>query len=169
MKKIILVGFSIFSLLMLLSYQYKFLPIIIERDICNNTNSEVNFKKGDKIVPLKKYDLESEDYSVYLIFNNEDSRRLGVAKALYTEEKEVLKTASQAFSGIYTDGDLATCDSYFLLMQDDKCVLKMGFLIQSEFGGLQSSEFGWIDFIDLEKAQEVLNDFSPVYFPLIKL
>ena len=169
MKKGILVTFTILLVVVTAAYYFNLFPITLGGNIVVNKIPKLHLEKGVKINLFNSFNFDEGDYSLYVIFTPEDSQYLGVSKVLYTDDKDILKKAQSVLLTEYTGGDVATCDSYLYLMKEDTPVLKMGLSIHNNIGGLQSSEYGWIEFVDFNGVYNLLHQLSSVYTPILKI
>lgn len=164
---------AIFGLLLLggifISYQFRILPLVSTGKIKNsNIMDTLALNKGDTIKVLNQYDFDSGDYSIYVVFSNQEGKRLGFSKVLFTDDIAVLNQINQSFEMTYTGGDIATCESFIYLLQGDDVIFKAGLAID-DVAGLQSSQYGWLEFRDKHKALDCLKAMTKSYKPFIKL
>ena len=148
------------------SYSYRLLPVVVERKVDTSLSTAIELQKGDKVQLFKDYDFEKGNYALYIVFSAQEN--VGYPKVLFTDQHTVLNQLKESFELTYTGSDIATCESIIYLMKDDKIVLKMGIAID-ETAGLQSSDYGWLEFKDREKLLESLKYLSPAYLPYIRL
>lgn len=156
---------SLFTTLALLSYAYhiRFLPIVSERTSSLPENTIQDFEVGDTIMLLEPFRFESGRYELYFSFAASDGQK---AKLLSTKDVNVLNRLKKSMHFTYTGGDMATCESFLYLMENDQLVLKTGIVLGAQ-AGIQSPEYGWIEPLDVQSIQNELNQLSPRYWPLV--
>lgn len=148
------------------SYSFRLLPVVVEHRVDTSPSTAPELQKGDEVQLFKDYHFDKGNYAIYIVFSAKEN--VEFPKVLFTDEHTVLNQLKESFELTYTGGDLATCESFLYLLKGDKVVLKMG-IVLDEVSGLQSSEYGWLEFKDRQKPLESLKLLSPVYRPYIKL
>lgn len=152
-----------------ISYQFRLLPLVSTGEIKNSDIMDtLALDKGDTIKVLNQYDFDSGDYSIYVVFSNQEGKRLGFSKVLFTDDVTVLNQVNKSFEMTYTGGDIATCESFIYLLQGDDVVFKAGLAIDN-VAGLQSPQYGWLEFKDKQKVLDCLKTMTKSYKPFIKL
>lgn len=164
---------AIFGLLLLvgifISYQFRLLPLVSTGEIKNSKIMDtLALDKGDTIKVLNQYDFDSGDYSIYVVFSNQEGKRLGFSKVLFTDDMALLNQINQSFEMTYTGGDIATCESFIYLLQGEDVIFKAGLAID-DVAGLQSPQYGWLEFKDKQKVLDCLKAMTKSYKPFIKL
>jgi hypothetical protein len=131
------------------------------------------FTKGETFSPLKSFDFDSGDWTVYLCLSHDDFPELhpSVTRAIGFKSTDIdlLKKAQESWRFTYSGGDMATVTSEIYFVRDGKLVFKTGIVIDKSIEGLQSQEFGWVE----PKAKNAITDFvkqfERVYWPIVFL
>lgn len=143
-------------------------PLVI--DFSNEIPFTPNdYKNGDTISPLKKFDFDNGEWTAYIFINSNDmtdiSKELPKGCRYKTNDLLLLKQMQREWRFIYTGGDVATVTSSILLLKDGKKVFDSGIMLTKSIQGLQSRQFGW-----LAGSNVLLNTcskFNTVNFPII--
>jgi len=164
MKKYFFFFFIVLTVLFVVLYRFRVLPIVLETSLISNP-SPVILEKGDTICLFDQFDFDSGGYVLYFVVIEPYPQ---YPKVLYTADKECLKRLKEVFRLVYTGSDVATCESFMCLLKGDSIVLKMYMSAEYTFG-LQSSQYGWLKFAQQEEFKELLNSLTPVYSPFVRL
>lgn len=154
-------------------YKINILPVVcIQEGKLTLKEQKCNLQKGDTVNPLQNLDL-SLDVEIYLHISKSDLKELPVSipnhKILYTNNDELIRKLVEEFNCIYTNGDMATCESLLRVFVEGKLVYQTNIVINDDLVGLQNSSLGWIEVCNSSKLVELFEKFTPVYTPIISL
>ena len=168
--KFILFMTSIISLISIVVPMVMGQPIVL--DFANesiNSDTQIHVK-GDVIQPLKKFNFNEGNWSAYLIIGRNDKdelpKEMPSGLRFKTEDKVLLKEIQQ-WKFIYTEGDIATVESEFILYQNGKQVFKSGIVLNKENQGFQSKQYGWLQVSPNGTLTKQCKQFKKVNWPIL--
>lgn len=152
------------SLVLIIGY-----PVVlnISPDIRHSTETYI---KGQSINPLKDFDFNSGKWSAYLLMSNEDYKFIKgnlIGSKLVTNDISILNRLKNECEFTYTDGDIATVTSSFVLYKDGYKVFETGIVLEKSVQGLQNQDYGWIT--TKHNLINVFNRFDKIKNPLLIL
>ncbi|MBN2425165.1 MAG: hypothetical protein JXR46_09770 [Calditrichaceae bacterium] len=132
-----------------------------------------NFKKGDTLDILGKFNFNEGDWCAYLVLSRSDYTNLNnllpKRNCLKLEDKDLMNRMKQEWKMKYTEGDVATVESYIVFYKNGKAIFKSGIVLDQNKEGFQSSSFGWIEPITKNIIVKYCKEFKPVYWPILIL
>lgn len=169
----IIISFTFLVYLVLALYHANIFPVVrIQESTFFVKDADYNLQKGDIVNPLQNLDLSS-DVEIYLHISKSDLEELPVKipdhKILYTNNDELIRKLVEDFNCIYTNGDMATCESLFCVFIEGELVYKTNIVINDDFVGLQNSALGWVEMCNSSELVNIFEKFIPVYRPIISL
>jgi hypothetical protein len=136
----------------------------------NIQNPTVAYIKGQSIYPLSDFDFNSGKWSAYLLISEEDYRLIKgdlSGSKLFTDDLSILNILKKECEFTYTDGDLSTVTSSFILYKNGKKEFETGIVIEKSLQGFQNENYGWIS--SKNNLIDVFNKFNKIKSPFIVL
>lgn len=130
----------------------------------------LNYNKGERLNPLSGFDFNSDEWVAYLLVSNEDYntvKRDLIGSKLVTKNIAVLNFLKKECEFIYTDGDIATVTSSFVLYKNGIKVFETGVVVEGSIHGFQSQHYGWIT--TKHNLISTFNRFDKIKYPLVVL
>jgi len=144
-------------------------PVVL--NISSNVqHSTITYIKGQTISPLNSFDFNSDEWTAYLLISNDDYKSIKgdlIGSKLVTKEISVLNLLKKECAFTYTDGDLSTVTSSFVLYRNGNKVFETGIVIEKSMQGFQSQEYGWIT--AKHNLINAFNRFDKIKSPMIVL
>ncbi len=171
MRKIVL--FIVISLICLYLIVVVFLgfPLVLEFSKVAE-QIEILYKKGDIVQPVKDVNFV-DNCAIYIVLSRSDYKDLHQSiskrRVLACFDKKTINQLQQEFKFIYTDGDMATCESSIYIFNDKKLIFKSSIVLDKNLVGLQGQQFGWIEACNSNKLIDIIQRFKPVYYPIVIL
>lgn len=148
------------------SYHWGYLPVVMIGDLPSNEVDVKNISPDEPFRLLENYDFSEGNYSCYVVWVYYDKVEYNLPRVLFTEEVELLDQLKEAFVVTDTGGDIATCESVIILKRDDDIVLQI-YIALDAVSGLQSKEYGWLEFEDRDKVVSCLQLMKSLYGPVV--
>jgi hypothetical protein len=122
------------------------------------------YKQGDHVFPLKAFDFDHGNWTVYVALSSDDYGDLapGITRTrcLKTKDRELMKHMAATWEFTYTAGDMATLESSIYFVKDDKVVFESGILISRNNEGMQSEEYGWLEPVNKTTISAAISKFE---------
>jgi hypothetical protein len=129
--------------------------------------------EADLVAPLAGLDLDSGEWSAYLLLDLADFRELrGELRwnCLKLTDRDELKQIQQQLRAPATGADVATVTSRFVLLRDGKLAFDAGLSLRGrDLDGLQTPASGWLSVRGTAVASRFADRFRPVCWPLVVL
>ena len=154
---------------------YGVLVLIIGYPVVLNISPNIHHStatciKGQSVSPLSGFDFNSGKWSAYLLMSNEDYKLIKgdlIGCKLMTNDISILDRLKKECEFTYTDGDIATVTSSFILYKDGNKVFETGIVIEESMQGFQSQDYGWIT--AKHNLINAFNGFNKIKSPMIIL
>lgn len=130
----------------------------------------LKYTKGDRVNPLSGFNFSTDNWEAYLLLSNEDYstvKRDLIGRKLVTKDIVVLNLLKKECEFIYTDGDIATVTSSFILYKNGIKVFETGVVVEGSIHGFQSQHYGWIT--TKHNLISTFNRFDKIKCPLVVL
>ncbi len=174
MKKIkYFLYFFVFCLSGLIIYSIIFGPVVLDfsKNIDNTKNE--NYKVGQVISPLEKFNFDYGSWTAYLFINRDDSKDLSKEMPRWhsfkTSNIKLLKEMKSEWKFAFTGGDMATVESELILCEDGKTIYQSGIVLDDVNQGLQSEQYGWLEAHPKNLLSEYCRYFHRNFSPIIIL
>ena len=144
-------------------------PVVLDLS-SNIQSSTTTYIKGQSINPLSDFDFNSGKWSAYLLVSNEDYKFIKgnlSGNKLFTNDISVLNLLKKECEFTYTDGDLATVTSSFILYKNGIKVFDTGIVIEKSIQGFQNQNYGWIT--SKHDLKNIFNRFNKIKSPFVIL
>jgi hypothetical protein len=154
---------------------YGLLAMILGYPVVLNISSNVQcptitYIKGQTINPLNIFNFSSDEWTAYLLISNEDYKLIKgdlIGSKLVTKDISVLNLLKKECEFTYTDGDLSTVTSSFVLYKNGEKVFETGLVIEKSMQGFQSQDYGWIT--AKHNLINAFNRFDKIKSPMVVL
>lgn len=130
--------------------------VILRRNDCppilclpgHTTLARQQFKKGDSIRPLERLDFDNGEWTAFISISSTDRSRFSSAlpdgRWLKSCDVDLLKQMQREWVFSYSGGDLGTVESFIIIRNEDSVVFHSGIVLEDDFQGLQSKDYGWL-------------------------
>nr|WP_294940648.1 hypothetical protein [uncultured Mucilaginibacter sp.] len=130
-------------------------------------------KAGQQLNPFAGFDFTKDDWQAYIVISPSDLSDLHPSiphhACLKTVDREVLIRMQKEWNFKATGGDMATVQSIFYLVKDDKVIFESGIVLDKQRQGLQSQEYGWMEPVSAAGIINTCKQFKTVYWPIVCL
>jgi len=128
------------------------------------------FERGDTIKPLERFNFDQGEWTAFVSISSTDkirfSNALPESRWLRTNDIKVLKQMQREWVFRFSGGDLATVESFILILNNGVVVFHSGVVLEENCQGLQSRDFGWLDSSVLIQS---ISRFEKMLCPLVVL
>jgi len=128
------------------------------------------YNKGDKVKIFERFNFDEGGYSLCIYMCAEDMHSLRqFSRVRWTDDVSVLNEIKSKLVLNYTRSDMCTPESCLFLLKDGEPVMTIGLAASGCNVGLQSREYGWIEFDNSYTLTEAMQSMSVAYMPVVWL
>lgn len=136
-------------------------------NVFENYYNKSQLSKSDAFKLFEHFNFDEGDWRIGVIFKERCDILADIPKGKYLETKNIeLIKKFKNLTFEYTGGDMCTVENILIISKNDKIVFCCDVALDSDGGGFQNRQFGWMKSID-NQLSELIKEFHKPFLPIV--